>query len=149
LIVSSIALIAIVLKMSFFHDNFGVMWPTSSSGPQSHKITYLQVAIISFVTVTRSHEFFVEHPSYGLMGAFRIIQLISWIIAAHANWGFTNIHLLASDGQIGIAWNIIWFIPLDWIKFAMKATIIRRSASTTVISEEGMVRGRSRIMAAI
>ncbi|KIN93493.1 hypothetical protein M404DRAFT_36046 [Pisolithus tinctorius Marx 270] len=47
LIVSSIALIAIVLKMSFFHDNFGVMWPTSSSGPQSHKITYLQVAIIS------------------------------------------------------------------------------------------------------
>ena len=110
-------------------------------------IVYLQVAIISqaLIFVTRSHSFFfMERPSYALMGAFVVAQLVSSIIAAYANWGFTDIEAI-SGGWIGIVWvwvsptspaihahladfafqDIIWFIPLDWIKFAMKRTIIK------------------------
>ncbi|KAI6038014.1 plasma membrane H+-transporting ATPase [Pisolithus marmoratus] len=127
---STIALVAIILKTSFFHDKFGVTSPTSSTDPQLHMIVYLQVAIISqaLIFVTRSHGFFfLERPSYALMGAFCIAQLVSSIIAAYADWGFTDIQTI-SGGWIGIVWvwNIIWFIPLDWIKFAMKATIIKK-----------------------
>jgi H+-transporting ATPase len=79
------------------------------------------------------------------MAAFVVAQLISSIIAAFGNWTFTNIHSI-SGSWIGIVWvwvsslplptnagliiivcqNIIWFIPLDWIKFAMKATVIKQ-----------------------
>lgn len=71
-------------------------------------IVYLQVAIISqaLIFVTRSHGFFfMERPSFALMGAFGIAQLVSSIIAAYANWGFTNIHGI-SGGWIGIVW--VW-----------------------------------------
>lgn len=68
----------------------------------------------------------MERPSVALMGAFVIAQVVSSIIAAFADWGFTDIHSI-SGGWIGIVWiwNLIWFLPLDWIKFAMKATIIK------------------------
>jgi H+-transporting ATPase len=97
--------------------------------PQLHMIVYLQVAIISqaLIFVTRSHSFFfMERPSWALMIAFCIAQAISSIIAAFANWPFTNIDGI-SGGWIGIVWvwNIIWFLPLDLIKFAMRATVIK------------------------
>lgn len=118
--------------------------------PQLHMIVYLQVAIISqaLIFVTRSHGFFfMERPSTALLVAFALAQLISSIIASFADWGFTKIHSV-SAGWIGIVWvwvcrfllqciisgvsygyailqNIVWFIPLDWIKFAMKATAIK------------------------
>lgn len=124
---STIALVAIILRTSFFSDKFSVEVPTTN---QLHMIVYLQVAIISqaLIFVTRSHGFFfMERPSFALMGAFCIAQLVSSIIAAYADWGFTKIHSI-SGGWIGIVWvwNIVWFIPLDWIKFAMKATIIKK-----------------------
>jgi H+-transporting ATPase len=128
---STIALIAIVLKTDFFQRKFGVSldsFPPRHNDPQVHMIAYLQVAIISqaLIFVTRSHGFFfMERPSYALMGAFCFAQLISSIIAAYANWGFTNIQAI-SGGWIGIVWvwNIVWFLPLDWIKFGMKYSII-------------------------
>lgn len=124
---STVALVAIILRTSFFSDKFSVEVPTTN---QLHMIVYLQVAIISqaLIFVTRSHGFFfMERPSVALMGAFCIAQLVSSIIAAYADWGFTKIHSI-SGGWIGIVWvwNIVWFIPLDWIKFAMKATIIKK-----------------------
>ncbi|KAG6331111.1 hypothetical protein ID866_7978, partial [Astraeus odoratus] len=136
---STVALVAIILKTTFFYDKFGVTfdgnptnpgYPTSNNDPQVHMIVYLQVAIISqaLIFVTRSHGFFfMERPSYALMGAFCIAQLISSIIAAYADWGFTDIQTI-SGGWIGIVWvwNIVWFLPLDLIKFAMKATIIKK-----------------------
>ncbi|EGO03945.1 hypothetical protein SERLA73DRAFT_84161 [Serpula lacrymans var. lacrymans S7.3] len=136
---STVALVAIIIKTSFFYDKFGVTFMNNAGGPQIfpngnndyqlHMIVYLQVAIISqaLIFVTRSHGFFfMERPSFALMGAFCIAQLVSSIIAAYANWGFTQIHAI-SGGWIGIVWvwNIIWFAPLDWIKFAMKATVIK------------------------
>lgn len=92
-------------------------------------IVYLQVAIISqaLIFVTRSHGFFfMEMPSYALLGAFCAAQLISSIIALYCNWGFTKIHSI-SGGWVGIVWvwNLVWFLPLDMVKFAMKATVIK------------------------
>jgi H+-transporting ATPase len=127
--------VIVIIETTFFQDTFGVALenapgtPVDHNDPQLHMITYLQVAIISqaLIFVTRSHGFFfMERPSFALMGAFVVAQVVSSIIAAFANWGFTNIKAI-SGGWIGIVWvwNIIWFIPLDWIKFAMKATVIK------------------------
>ncbi|THH06122.1 hypothetical protein EW145_g4304 [Phellinidium pouzarii] len=132
---STIILIVIIIESNFFHDKFGVTLsnapgtPVLHNDPQLHMIAYLQVAIISqaLIFVTRSHGFFfMERPSVALLFAFVLAQVVSSIIAAYADWGFTNIHSI-SGGWIGIVWiwNIIWFLPLDWIKFAMKATVIK------------------------
>jgi H+-transporting ATPase len=135
LTVSTIALVVIILETNFFEDKFGVSLsqepgqPKDHNDPRLHMIVYLQVAIISqaLIFVTRSHGFFfMEMPSYALLGAFCVAQLISSLIAAYANFGFTKI-LAVSGGWIGIVWvwNIIWFLPLDLVKFAMKATVIK------------------------
>jgi len=113
-----------------------------ANDPELHMVIYLQVAIISqaLIFVTRSHGFFfMERPSFALLGAFCIAQLVSSIIAAYADWGFTKIHSI-SGGWIGIVWvwNIVWFMPLDLIKFAMKATVIKflRERRLKKIAEE-------------
>ncbi|CAA7261133.1 unnamed protein product [Cyclocybe aegerita] len=129
---STVALVVIIMETTFFQDKFGVSlaeFPVTANDEQLHMVIYLQVAIISqaLIFVTRSHSFFfMERPSTALMFAFCIAQLISSIIAAYGDWGFTNIQKI-SGGWIGIVWvwNIVWFIPLDWIKFAMKATVIK------------------------
>ena len=143
----------IIIETTFFQDKFGVSLNNAPGQPvdhndyQLHMIVYLQVAVISqaLIFVTRAHGFFfMERPSFALLGAFCVAQLVSSIIAAYGNWGFTKIHSI-SGGWIGIVWvwvcvvilpsktsanmvcqqNIIWFIPLDWVKFAMKATVIK------------------------
>lgn len=147
----SVALVAIILKTTFFYDKFGVTFegnpsPASANDYQLHAIVYLQVAIISqaLIFVTRSHGFFfMERPSVALVVAFGIAQLVSSIIAVYGDWGFTQLKGI-SGGWVGIIWvwvrvsvsfsilylfclqNIVWFVPLDWIKFAMKATIIKK-----------------------
>ena len=85
-------------------------------------IAYLQVAIISqaLIFVTRSHGFFfMERPSFALLGAFAIAQLVSSIIAAYADWGFTNVHSI-SGGWIGIIW--VW-VSLFFCKFSWRTHI--------------------------
>ncbi|KAJ7193551.1 hypothetical protein GGX14DRAFT_477986 [Mycena pura] len=132
LTMSTVAFVIIILETSFFQDKFHVSldtFPVQHNDAGLHMVVYLQVAIISqaLIFVTRSHGFFfMERPSTALLCAFAIAQLISSIIARYANWGFTKIHGV-SGGWIGIVWvwNILWFIPLDWIKFAMKATVIK------------------------
>ncbi|KAF5311090.1 hypothetical protein D9619_007795 [Psilocybe cf. subviscida] len=130
---STVALVCIIMETSFFQDKFGVSLetapPIAANDRQLHMVVYLQVAIISqaLIFVTRSHGFFfMERPSTALIVAFCIAQLISSIIAAFGDWGFTKIQAI-SGGWIGIVWiwNVLWFIPLDWIKFAMKATVIK------------------------
>jgi H+-transporting ATPase len=138
LTLSTVVFVIIILESTFFEDKFGATLtkkngetksPKDHNDPQLHMIVYLQVAIISqaLIFVTRSHGFFfMERPSTALMVAFCIAQLISSIIAGFADWGFTKIHHI-SGAWIGIVWvwNIIWFFPLDLIKFAMKATVIK------------------------
>jgi H+-transporting ATPase len=132
LTVSTIILVVVILQSNFFENKFGVSLdssPKTPNDPQLHMIIYLQVAIISqaLIFVTRSHSFFfLERPSVALMAAFCVAQLISSIIAAYGNWGFTNIKGI-SGGWIGIVWiwDMMWFLPLDFVKFAMKATVIK------------------------
>ncbi|KIJ24485.1 hypothetical protein M422DRAFT_785858 [Sphaerobolus stellatus SS14] len=137
LTISTIILVVIIIESNFFEDKFGVSIPSKVNGssaatihndPQLHMVIYLQVAIISqaLIFVTRAHGFFMERPSWALLGAFCIAQLVSSIIPGFADWGFTKIHSI-SGGWIGIVWvwNILWFVLLDLIKFAMKATVIK------------------------
>jgi len=152
LTLSTIVLVIIILETTFFQDKFGVSLENAPGTPvdpndrQLHMVVYLQVAIISqaLIFVTRSHSFFfMERPSAALFIAFCIAQLISSIIAAYGDWGFTKIHSV-SGGWIGIVWiwNIIWFLPLDLIKFAMKATVIKylrkRAERKAAASPEGI-----------
>jgi len=113
LTLSTIILVIIILETTFFQDKFGVTLEGRSDVPlpndrMLHMIVYLQVAIISqaLIFVTRSHGFFfMERPSAALFIAFCIAQLVSSIIAAYGNWGFTNIRAI-SGGWIGIVW--VW-----------------------------------------
>jgi H+-transporting ATPase len=76
--------------------------------PQLRMIVYLQVAIISqaLIFVTRSHGFFfMGRPSFSLIGAFCVAQLVSSLIAAYVDWSFAKIHPI-SGGWIGIVW--VW-----------------------------------------
>ena len=47
----------------------------------------------------------MERPSFALMGAFCIAQLVSTIIAVYGDWGFTNVEGI-SGGWVGIVW--VW-----------------------------------------
>lgn len=100
------------METTFFQDTFGVAldsdFPIAANDPKLHMVVYLQVAIISqaLIFVTRSHSFFfMERPSTALIVAFCIAQLISSIIAAYGNMGFTHIKAI-SGGWIGIVW--VW-----------------------------------------
>ncbi|KAF8594457.1 plasma-membrane proton-e [Ceratobasidium sp. AG-I] len=138
LTLSTVILVVVILETNFFENRFGVLLqgsvnePTgrkNHNGRELHMIVYLQVATISqaLIFVTRSHGFFfMERPSTALLGAIAVAQLASSIIAAYADWSFAEVHSI-SGGWIGIVWiwNIIWFFPLDLIKFAMKATVIK------------------------
>ena len=102
----------VIVQTDWFSRKFGVTlssgYPIDKNDPQLHMITYLQVAIISqaLIFVTRAHGFFfMERPSVALMLAFCIAQLVSSIIAAYGDWGFTQIHSI-SGGWIGIVW--VW-----------------------------------------
>ena len=103
------------MQTSFFQDKFGVQLstapPISANDPMLHMVVYLQVAIISqaLIFVTRSHSFFfMERPSTALIVAFCIAQLVSSIIAAFGNWGFTQIEAI-SGRWIGIVWIWVFF----------------------------------------
>lgn len=165
LTLSTVVLVVVIMETTFFQDTFGVSLPSGVApnvdphDEQLHMIVYLQVAIISqaLIFVTRSHGFcFMERPSTALMVAFCIAQAISSIIAAFADWVFTKIQPI-SGGWIGIVWiwNLIWFVPLDWLKFAMKATIIKflrerheRQAAEAMQTQGGVPLARTQSRAA-
>lgn len=122
---STVAFFAVIYETTFFEDHFGVEgYHDDANIPELHMIIYLQVAILSqaVIFVTRSHSWsYVERPSVALFAAFCIAQLISSIIAAYGDWGFTNVRAI-SGGWIGITWvwNIVWYVPLDLVKFGMR-----------------------------
>ncbi|WVQ73411.1 plasma-membrane proton-efflux P-type ATPase [Cryptococcus sp. DSM 104548] len=150
---STIALFAIMNETTWFEDTFHVE-ALKGNSYGGHMVIYLQVAIISqaLIFVTRSHgPSWTERPSFALMGAFCLAQLVSSIIAGFGDWGFTEVASI-SGGWIGIVWvwNIVWYFPLDLVKFAMKKTIIaalqKRKArkEAVAIPDEGLHRTASR-----
>lgn len=110
-----IALVAVCIRTEWFYNKFGVTFTDGARSAASnhndrklHMVVYLQVAIISqaLIFVTRSHSwFFMERPSTALFCAFCLAQLVSSIIAAYGDWGFTEIAGI-EGGWIGIVW--VW-----------------------------------------
>ncbi|GAA5946450.1 hypothetical protein JCM3775_003679, partial [Rhodotorula graminis] len=100
----TIAFYCVIIYTTFFSDKFGVTNITEPNDFELHMIIYLQVAQISqaLIFITRSHSFFfMERPSVALFLAFCLAQLISSIIAAYGDWGFTQVRGV-SGGWIGI-----------------------------------------------
>ncbi|CAN6440277.1 unnamed protein product [Victoria cruziana] len=92
---------------------------------------YLQVSTISqaLIFVTRSRSWsFVERPGLLLVSAFVIAQLVATLIAVYANWSFAAIEGIGW-GWAGVVWlyNIIFYIPLDFIKFIIRYALSGRA----------------------
>lgn len=133
----------VIVETTFFEDKFGVSLTGGQYGSRKdandyeiHMIIYLQVAIISqaLIFVTRSHGwFFMERPSTALLAAFCVAQLISSIIAAYANWGFTQIRAI-SGGWIGIVW--VWVCNRSPSPFVSNSNLVSpfRTSSGSCLS---------------
>jgi H+-transporting ATPase len=137
-----------IVETNFFQDTFGVSLSNAPgervnhNDPRLHMVIYLQVAVISqaLIFVTRSHGFFfMERPSYALLIAFCIAQLVSSIIAAYGNWGFTKIHSI-SGGWIGIVW--VW-VSVDLPRHVPRLPIQSLEHHLVYPSRLGQVRDES------
>jgi H+-transporting ATPase len=127
---STVIFFAVIIHTDFFESHWNLP-DTLVDGVKDvnhgiyHSVIYLQVSTISqaLIFVTRSRGFFFsERPSVMLMGAFVVAQLCSTFIAVYADWPFTEI--IGCDWKwAGIVWvwNIVWFLPMDFIKFGMRA----------------------------
>ncbi|KAG0741849.1 hypothetical protein G6F62_007343 [Rhizopus arrhizus] len=127
---STVAFFAVIYKTTFFETHFSLPHNVNAEGVKDvndgvyHSVIYLQVSTISqaLIFITRSRGFFfTERPSIMLMCAFIVAQLVATFIAVYADWGFTELKGCGWNWA-GIAWiwNIIWFLPMDLIKFAMR-----------------------------
>ncbi|KAJ2723990.1 hypothetical protein GGI07_002277 [Coemansia sp. Benny D115] len=130
LTLTTLIFFVVVDKTNFFQRH-GCKNLTNHNDFSLHSIIYLQVSILSqaLIFVTRSQGFFfTERPSLFLMCAFVVAQFVATIITVYANWGFTEITGAGWHwaGAVWI-WDIVWFVPLDFIKFGM-AAILKRFA---------------------
>ncbi|OAV97113.1 H+-transporting ATPase [Puccinia triticina 1-1 BBBD Race 1] len=127
LALSTILLFVVIVNTTFLEDNFGLSPLKDANDPQLHMVIYLQVAIISqaLIFVTRSHSwFFMERPSLALVGAFCIAQTVASLLAVFGTMEFSAVQAIPLS-WVGVAWawNLIWFLPMDLIKFATRAIL--------------------------
>lgn len=135
--ISTVTFFVIIIKTSFFQDRFGVnkieYHPLDSPHPGwndsiLNSIIYLQTSIITqgLIFITRARTFFfLDRPSFTLMFAFGLAQLIATFIAVYAKWEFANVGGCGwTWAGIVWIWNIIWFFPFDLIKVFRFATYI-------------------------
>jgi len=121
-------------KTDFFPRVFGVSTLEKTAHDDYRKLAsavYLQVSTISqaLIFVTRSRSWsFVERPGMLLVVAFVIAQLIATLIAVYASWSFAAIEGIGW-GWAGVIWiyNIIFYFPLDIIKFLIRYSISGRA----------------------
>ncbi|KAJ2412334.1 hypothetical protein GGF41_006153 [Coemansia sp. RSA 2531] len=128
LTLSTLVFFVVIDKTNFFQRH-GCKAFTNHNDFSLHSVIYLQVSILSqgLIFVTRSQGFFfTERPSTFLMLAFVVAQLVATFITVYANWGFTHISGAGWHwaGAVWI-WDIVWFIPLDFVKFGMAGIIER------------------------
>ncbi|KAM3578707.1 hypothetical protein VKS41_008907 [Umbelopsis sp. WA50703] len=136
--------VTIRVGTSFF-QRWGVSPVSDPNDYMIHSVVYLQVSTISqaLIFVTRSHSFyFLERPSWQLMCAFVIAQLAVTFIAVYANWRFTNIEG-CGWAWAGIAWiwNIVWFVPLDFLKFGLQRIFKPHKPEAAKIQQDHMKHG--------
>ncbi|KAG6587518.1 ATPase 11, plasma membrane-type, partial [Cucurbita argyrosperma subsp. sororia] len=121
-------------KTDFFPRVFGVATLEKTAHDDIRKLAsavYLQVSTISqaLIFVTRSRGWsYVERPGLLLVAAFLVAQLIATLIAVYANWSFAAIEGIGW-GWAGVIWlyNIIFYIPLDIIKFIIRYALSGRA----------------------
>ncbi|KAF1875569.1 hypothetical protein Lal_00006197 [Lupinus albus] len=121
-------------KTDFFPRVFGVSSLEKTAHDDFRKLAsaiYLQVSTISqaLIFVTRSRGWsYVERPGLLLVFAFLVAQLIATLIAVYANWSFAAIEGIGW-GWAGVIWlyNIVFYIPLDVIKFMIRYTLSGRA----------------------
>ncbi|XP_022988334.1 ATPase 11, plasma membrane-type-like [Cucurbita maxima] len=121
-------------KTDFFPRIFGVATLEKTAHDDIRKLAsaiYLQVSTISqaLIFVTRSRSWsYVERPGLLLVAAFLVAQLIATLIAVYANWSFAAIEGIGW-GWAGVIWlyNIIFYIPLDLIKFFIRYVLSGRA----------------------
>ncbi|KAK4427239.1 Plasma membrane ATPase 3 [Sesamum alatum] len=121
-------------KTDFFPRVFGVSTLEKTAHDDFRKLAsaiYLQVSTISqaLIFVTRSRSWsYVERPGLLLVAAFVIAQLVATLIAVYANWSFAAIEGIGW-GWAGVIWlyNIIFYIPLDIIKFLTRYALSGRA----------------------
>ncbi|CAM0141757.1 unnamed protein product [Umbelopsis sp. WA50703] len=84
----------------------------------------------------------MQRPSWQLMCAFVIAQLAVTFIAVYANWRFTNIEG-CGWAWAGIAWiwNIVWFVPLDFLKFGLQRIFKPHKPEAAKIQQDHMKHG--------
>ncbi|OAV91608.1 H+-transporting ATPase [Puccinia triticina 1-1 BBBD Race 1] len=133
LALSTILLFVVIVNTTFFEDNFGLSPLKEANNPQLHMVIYLQVAIISqaLIFITRSQGwFFMERPSLALVGAFCIAQTVASLLAVFGTMEFSSVQAIPLS-WVGVAWawNLIWFLPMDLIKFSTRALIRKYRAS--------------------
>ncbi|KAF9939097.1 plasma membrane H+-ATPase [Mortierella antarctica] len=122
---STLVFFAVAVHTDFFYnmglDHFDSIDPNHW---KLHSIIYLQVSTLSqaLIFVTRSQGFsFIERPSAILAFAFVFAQIVATLIAVYANWGFTQIEGCGWGWAAAVwVWNIIWYFPMDLIKFALQ-----------------------------
>ncbi|KAI8450347.1 H+-transporting ATPase [Phakopsora pachyrhizi] len=138
LALSTIIFFVIIVYTTFIEDYTGLKPIKDPNDPQLHMIIYLQVAIISqaLIFVTRSRGwFFMERPCLALVAAFLIAQTLSSLFAV---FGSTTLAMVEPVPALWVGitwiWNLIWFLPLDAIKFMTRWAIVRYSPQ--VISKE-------------
>ncbi|KAL3513220.1 hypothetical protein ACH5RR_025937 [Cinchona calisaya] len=132
---SYLAMMTVIFFWAAYKTNF---FPVSRRAKTAHdgfrklaSAIYLQVSTISqaLIFVTRSRSWsYVERPGLFLVVAFMIAQLVATLIAVYANWGFAAIEGIGW-GWAGVIWlyNLIFYIPLDFIKFFIRYTLSGRA----------------------
>jgi len=122
LVVSSIVLF-ILVRNGTFHEKFDLPIITDS---QMRGMIYLQVSISGLATifVSRSQGFsYLERPGAMMAIAFVLSQIVATFIGVYGFNGYPNNGRTNFDGcgwAYALAvwiWCIIWYIPMDFIKF--------------------------------
>lgn len=124
----------VTFKTDFFPRTFGVSSlhiPSEENTQKLNSAVYLQVSTISqaLIFVTRSRSWsFAERPGLLLVTAFAIAQLGATLIAVYLDLDFASIRGIGW-GWAGVIWlyNIIFYFPLDLIKFAIRYAISGRA----------------------
>ncbi|KAF9427275.1 plasma membrane H+-ATPase [Podila epigama] len=143
---STLAFFAVAYHSDFF-QNMGLSYFGEVNDYKLHSVIYLQVSTLSqaLIFVTRSQGFsFIERPSAILAFAFVFAQLIATFIAVYANWGFTQIEGCGWGWAAAVwVWNIVWYFPMDFIKFGLQM-IFKPKIATVQEKEKEIALARTR-----
>jgi len=145
---STLAFYAVAFHTEFF-SNMGLdaFAKDDPNNWKLHSIIYLQVSTLSqaLIFVTRSQGFsYVERPSAILAFAFVFAQVVATLIAVYANWGFTQIEGCGWGWAAAVwVWNIVWYFPLDFIKFGLQR-VFKPKTATVQEKEKDLALARTR-----